>query len=213
MDQKDIETKTNTNKKFKLRLETRLKNGALTQAREKLELTQKQVADKIGISSSTYSNIERMQYFPPEKTQNKIIEFYDLFEITLDPNEVFPKELRKTKPYSKYTIDQEIPSSKLMPYSEANKEFLEYTHLDEEIMGEELKREIENSLDSLTPKEAEVIELYFGLGEDPDPKYFQNMKNIGRKLNVGSSRIGQIKNKALMKLRHASRSKTLEEFL
>ena len=64
-------------------------------------------------------------------------------------------------------------------------------------------------LDSLTPREAKVLRLRFGL-DDGNPR---TLEEVGKEFNVTRERIRQIEAKALRKLRHPSRSKKLKDFL
>lgn len=80
---------------------------------------------------------------------------------------------------------------------------------DNSLMKESLKIEVEYALSTLTQREAEVIKLYFGLGlEHP-----LTLEEIGEKFKLTRERVRQIKEKALRRLRHNSRSKTLKSFL
>jgi len=213
MENKTIVMEPEVDKKFNLRLETRVKNGSLVQARENLGITQKRVAEEIGIAPSTYSDFERLRRYPSKKNQKKICDFYRKNGIALFEEDVFPQKLRQSKIPSKYTLNQEIPASRLIPYMRTNQKALTYTHVEEELTEQELKTQIKNALNTLTQRDAKVIELYFGLGENPDPKYFKNMESISKKLGLTGSRIGQIKEKAIGILKHPSTSKKLEEFI
>ena len=64
-------------------------------------------------------------------------------------------------------------------------------------------------LDSLTPREAKVLRLRFGL-DDGNPR---TLEEVGKEFMVTRERIRQIEAKALRKLRHPSRSKKLKDFL
>ncbi len=214
MKDKEIEIEPEVDQKFKLRLEARVKNAALIGAREKLGFTQKQVAEQIGINQQTYGLYERMRSYPSIEIQEKICDFYKNKGIFLIKEIVFPPELKKTKPRSKYSIDQEIPSSHLIPYSQADKKALTYTHIDEELDKKELKRELEEVLNTLTPREAEVITLYFDLDEEnPDLGRPLTLEEIGKLFNRNKETIRVIKEKAIRRLRHASRSKKLKDFI
>ncbi len=72
-----------------------------------------------------------------------------------------------------------------------------------------LKEELAQALDSLTPREKEVVRLRFGL-EDGRAR---TLEEVGKEFNVTRERIRQIEAKALRKLRHPSRSKRLKDFL
>ncbi len=80
---------------------------------------------------------------------------------------------------------------------------------DSELMYDSLKIEIQCTLESLTKREAEVLRLYFGL-DDESP---MTLEEIGERFNLTRERIRQIKEKALQRLRHASRSDDLRGFL
>jgi RNA polymerase primary sigma factor len=79
---------------------------------------------------------------------------------------------------------------------------------EEEAFEHALKATIEDSLSSLKEREAKILRLYFGL-DDQDP---MTLEEIGEILGVTRERIRQIKEKALGRLRHASRSRFLETF-
>jgi RNA polymerase primary sigma factor len=80
---------------------------------------------------------------------------------------------------------------------------------DANLMSESLKKEIERALSTLTEREAEVIRLYFGINSE----YSATLEEIGEILNLTRERVRQIKEKALMRLRHSSRSKSLKAYL
>ena len=72
-----------------------------------------------------------------------------------------------------------------------------------------LREQITNILNTLTPREAEVIRLRFGL-EDGRPR---TLEEVGKQFKITRERIRQIEAKALRKLRHPSRSKPLRDYL
>ncbi len=77
------------------------------------------------------------------------------------------------------------------------------------LINESLKTEIIRALSSLTEREAEVIKLYFGLNKE----HSLTLEEIGEKFNLTRERVRQIKEKAIRRLRHASRSKNLKSYL
>ncbi len=72
-----------------------------------------------------------------------------------------------------------------------------------------LKEQLGDVLATLTPREAKVLRLRFGL-EDGRPR---TLEEVGKEFDVTRERIRQIEAKALRKLRHPSRSKKLKDFL
>jgi RNA polymerase primary sigma factor len=69
---------------------------------------------------------------------------------------------------------------------------------------------IEEALGSLKEREAKVLRLYYGLEEGKDA---MTLEEIGALLGITRERVRQIKEKALVRLRHASRSRLLESFV
>jgi RNA polymerase primary sigma factor len=80
---------------------------------------------------------------------------------------------------------------------------------DQSLMTESLKTEIDRALSTLTDREAEVIKLYFGLNKE----HSLTLEEIGERFNLTRERVRQIKEKAIRRLRHASRSKNLRAYL
>ncbi|MBR2343404.1 MAG: RNA polymerase sigma factor RpoD [Clostridia bacterium] len=72
-----------------------------------------------------------------------------------------------------------------------------------------LREQLCNILRTLTPREEQVIKLRFGL-EDGRPR---TLEEVGKQFKITRERIRQIEAKALRKLRHPSRSKTLKDYL
>jgi RNA polymerase primary sigma factor len=80
---------------------------------------------------------------------------------------------------------------------------------DEQTFEKALTEAIEESLSGLKERESKILRLYFGLdGEDP-----MTLEDIGTLLGITRERVRQIKEKALLKLRHNSRRRALESFL
>jgi len=80
---------------------------------------------------------------------------------------------------------------------------------DTNLMYESLSREIQRSLSTLTDKERDVINLYFGLGMN----HGLTLEEIAVKFDLTRERVRQIKEKAIRRLKHTSRSKLLKAYL
>ena len=80
---------------------------------------------------------------------------------------------------------------------------------DKELHMSSLEREVRDSLDTLKEREKDVIKMYFGIERD----YALTLNEIGEEFNLTRERVRQIKEKAIRRLRHRSRSKTLRNFL
>ena len=77
------------------------------------------------------------------------------------------------------------------------------------LMNDSLRREVQRALSTLTQREADVITLYFGLNGE----HSMTLEEIGEKFNLTRERVRQIKEKAIRRLRHTSRSKALKPYL
>lgn len=78
-----------------------------------------------------------------------------------------------------------------------------------ELLYESLRKEIDRAISTLTSREADVIRLYFGLnGSHP-----MTLEEIGEKFDLTRERVRQIKEKAIRRLKHTSRSKILKSYL
>ncbi|NQV76074.1 MAG: sigma-70 family RNA polymerase sigma factor, partial [Bacteroidetes bacterium] len=80
---------------------------------------------------------------------------------------------------------------------------------DSNLINESLSEEIKRSLSTLTEREREIIVLFFGLSTN----HALSLEEIGEKFNLTRERVRQIKDKALQRLRHTSRSKILKSYL
>jgi RNA polymerase primary sigma factor len=72
-----------------------------------------------------------------------------------------------------------------------------------------LKDEVTRVLSTLSEREAEVISLYFGIGRDSP----LTLEEIGDRFSLTRERVRQIKEKAIKRLQHSSRSRTLEAYV
>ena len=77
------------------------------------------------------------------------------------------------------------------------------------LLNDSLRKEIERALSSLTEREANIIKLYFGL----NGKHPYTLEEIGEEFNLTRERVRQIKEKAIKRLKHTTRSKILKTYL
>ena len=80
---------------------------------------------------------------------------------------------------------------------------------DADLMLESLREEIRRALDTLTPREADVVSSYFGLNAG----HAMTLEEIGEKFDLTRERVRQIKEKAVRRLKQTSRSKILKTYL
>ena len=86
--------------------------------------------------------------------------------------------------------------------------FGESPNPEKDLLVESLQTEIDRALETLTPREADVIRLYFGLGQQQP-----TLEEIGETFELTRERVRQIKEKATRRLKHTSRSKILKTYL
>jgi RNA polymerase primary sigma factor len=77
------------------------------------------------------------------------------------------------------------------------------------LISESLRKEIERALSTLTAREADVVRLYFGL----NGAHALTLEEIGERFDLTRERVRQIKEKAIRRLKHTSRSKLLKTYL
>ncbi|MBI5808757.1 MAG: sigma-70 family RNA polymerase sigma factor [Ignavibacteriales bacterium] len=161
----------------------------------RLPLNRVGALNKIG---KAYSSLE--QEFEREPNPEEIAQ-----ELNMDINEI-----SDTLKVAGKAVSMDAPLSQ----GEENRllDILESTDQpspDSELISESLKNEIERALSTLSEREAEVIKLYFGLNRESA----MTLEEIGEKFNLTRERVRQIKEKAIRRLRHASRSKNLRAYL
>jgi RNA polymerase primary sigma factor len=80
---------------------------------------------------------------------------------------------------------------------------------DKKLMDDSLKREIERVLDTLNPREAEILKMYYGLLDQKQ----KTLEEISQYIGLTKERIRQIKERAIQKLKSSSRNKLLKKYL
>lgn len=80
---------------------------------------------------------------------------------------------------------------------------------DDHLITDSLKKEVQRALSTLTQRESDVITFYFGL----NGKNALTLEEIGERFSLTRERVRQIKEKAIRRLRHTSKSKTLKAYL
>ena len=80
---------------------------------------------------------------------------------------------------------------------------------EKELVTESLRKDIERSLSTLTAREGDVVRLYYGL----NGKHPMTLEEIGESFDLTRERVRQIKEKAIRRLKHTSRSRMLKSYL
>jgi RNA polymerase primary sigma factor len=148
--------------------------------------------------SKTFSELE--QRYEREPSPDEISEFLDIStEEVIDSIRISGRHISMDAPF------QSGEESNLLDVLE--NETAESP--DNILLDDSLRTEVQRALQTLTKRESDVIELYYGLnGNQPF-----NLEEIGEKYGLTRERVRQIKEKAIRRLRHAARSKTLKTYL
>ena len=80
---------------------------------------------------------------------------------------------------------------------------------DQEIQMDSLQEEVAAALETLKDREREVLKMYFGINQS----YALTLNEIGEEFGLTRERVRQIKEKAIRRLRHRSRSRKLRQYL
>ncbi len=147
-------------------------------------------------------------------------------------NKAFSKfeQENERKPSAEELADQlELPADKVQdtlrvsgrhvsvdaPFSEGEENNLldvlvnhDSPNADRALINESLSKEIERALGTLTERESDIVKLFFGIGEQE-----MTLEEIGERFGLTRERVRQIKEKAIRRLRHTSRSKLLKSYL
>ncbi len=161
----------------------------------RLPLNRVGALNKIG---KAFSNLE--QEFEREPSANEIAEELEMtpYEVS-DTLKISGKHLSLDAPFN------QGDDNRLLDVIENDKQ----PPPDELLLDESLQIEVQRALTTLSDREAEVIKLYFGLGRD----HPLTLEEIGERFNLTRERVRQIKEKAIRRLRHTSRSRMLRSYL
>jgi len=148
--------------------------------------------------SRTFSRLE--QEYEREPTNDELAEVLDVS--TSEINDVMKISGRHISMDAPFIQGEE---NSLLDVLENNSEEVP----DNELINDSLKKEVKRALLTLTNRETDVIVLYFGL----NGTYPMTLEEIGTRFKLTRERVRQIKENAIKKLRHTSRSKTLKPYL
>ena len=147
-----------------------------------------------------FSQLEQELERPPSA-----VELADYLEVT-------PEEVKQSIRNSGRHISMDAPLKEGDDDSSSLYEVMgseESPSPENDLIRESLQKEIERSLTTLTAREADVVRLYFGLNR----KHPMTLEEIGEKFDLTRERVRQIKEKAIRRLKHTSRSKLLKTYL
>jgi RNA polymerase primary sigma factor len=148
--------------------------------------------------NNTFSRLE--QEYQREPTSDEIADVLDMA----------PREVKDALKVSSRHISMDAPLKK----DEDNTLYDILLEKDTEspdahLLNDSLRKEIERSLSTLSPREADIIRLYYGLSGEPP----YSLEEIGKLFNLTRERVRQIKEKGIKRLKHTYRSKILKSYL
>ena len=126
--------------------------------------------------------------------------------------EVSTEEVRQSLSSSGRHVSMDAPLSENDESSSSMYDILPNTYMnspEKELVTESLRKDIERSLSTLTIREGEVVRLYYGL----NGFYPLTLEEIGEQFDLTRERVRQIKEKAIRRLKHTSRSRMLKSYL
>ncbi|MBN9294172.1 MAG: sigma-70 family RNA polymerase sigma factor [Flavobacteriia bacterium] len=147
-----------------------------------------------------YSELEQKYERPP--TADELAEFLG----------VMVDDVKQSMANNGRHVSMDAPLSEGDESSSTMYDVLPNTYMnnpEKELVSESLRKDIERSLSTLTTREGEVVRMFYGL----NGKYPLTLEEIGEQFDLTRERVRQIKEKAIRRLKHTSRSKILKSYL
>ena len=200
-----------------LKLLTR--NTKLVEARKSKGITQVQMAKDIGMAQLRLSHIENLKFVPPDADKAKIAAY-----LVQSIDYLFPDILMKAIEEGVFSRrNAQLAEPEIISLTEAQRLRLTYdgeTQMIEGLEKKMLREQIGIVLETLDPREKQVLELRFGLVDGKS----RTLEEVAQKMlqvktgqfgvgHITRARVGQIEAKALRKLRHPARSRVLKDYL
>jgi len=201
-----------------LLLKVGLYNANMIARRKELGLTQKALAEMVGISVGIIGEIESLK--DPECSVGRLRDVLTAISCVLDadadwlfPNDYLEaltaKRLPKRNRATPFSWIREVPLSRVL--DSIPRQYLLTTpdEIDDRLDLQQLREVLGKQLGTLALRERRVIELRFGLIDGNK----LTLHEVARKYGITNERVRQIEKKALTKLRHPLRSRKLKVFL
>jgi len=194
-----------------VRLRLLVSNDRMRSLRRELGWTQQQLAQYSGIYFYRIQEIERLIGLPTEIERETIA---DLLGKPVDY--VFPESILDAVRQETFRVrEKKISEPLVMSLNEAISRNLLPAGEDptdeacDVIDKELLKKQVQEVLTTLSPREQKVIKLRFGLEDGCE----RTLKQVGKELNRSTQSVLVVEHKALSRLRHPSRSRKLKDYL
>jgi transcriptional regulator with XRE-family HTH domain len=182
---------------MKVRATLSLRNDAVISAREKLGMTQVQLAEAIGGSQREVSAIECLRF---NHVSEQAIARLAMF-LCVEPEAIVPDDLRKKVIPNRYSIVREVDAQALIGIGP--RILIENKTAPMEVA--EMRAAIGAALDSLTFREREIVKLRYGL----DDGHEFTLAEVGRIFRTSPDQVRTIENRAIRKLQRPERARVL----
>jgi RNA polymerase sigma factor (sigma-70 family) len=194
-------------KTMKIEAEIKLRNANLRQRRLELGMTQKQVAEKCGVSVASISHIENLYITGTDELLKKIANVLNL-EVE-DIKIKWPKDVPTSDSCTADINPDQLEAYRIIQRNRA----LEMAKNPMEILMDK-ENSVRNErlmdvLNDLSFREREIIKMRYGIGSEK----WQTLREIGKKFNLCKARIREIEARALRKLQHPSFSNRIVEII
>lgn len=197
-------------------------NAEMRKRREAMNLYQRELGEMCGISGQLISHIEGFRHWPSLDQQEKISK-----ALNTTPKTLFPEWMKAFKVKKSSFSTEHIITERLLPSMVDSLSLPAHIDDTERKIDEEfMKEEVKNVLENLSNREARVIKMRFGIGdnnnsadtfENERPQSYggegKTLEETARVFGVTRERIRQVEAKALRKLKHPSKKAKLKDYL
>lgn len=173
-----------------IRVISKIRNNRLMEARERLNLSTREFAQKADINYGIYNNIENLSRYPTEEQAYRIA-----LVAAVPVEELFPSYLGSIR---KRVSTTTIPEDAVLSLQDAERlQISSNSSLESEVESRETLKTIMND-GRLRPREIQILQMRYGLNDGKE----RELEDIGEELGLSRERIRQIESRALRKMRH-----------
>jgi transcriptional regulator with XRE-family HTH domain len=199
-----------------LRVESYLKNNRLKTLRERSGLSQGELARRAGVTLSTIGILERFATTgrrAPRATYRgcptgaaKLARYFGV-----EFDWLFPADIYESVSVSRTQIEvSREECAGLFPLAGIAAGLLtDQRDMEGKMDDARVPEKVSACLRTLTPRDERILRIYFGIGEESE----LTQREVGQRFAVSGCRVGQIKARALARLRYPPRHKTIEQFV
>ena len=183
---------------MRIRAKIALRNDVAVSAREKLGLSQVQLAEQAGVSARDVYQLEGLKFegFKSSRGREKLAVLSAFLGV--DEDELAPFELLGTNIVNSAFAVKDMPVQAMLGM------VADLPRIESGLVAEEVSKAITRAMGCLTAKQREVIQLLYGVGDGAGQAH--TIQDVCRTLNRSRGQVKLIEAKALQKMRHAKQS-------